>query len=194
MKGLQAALIFLAGGAVGAGVTYLLTKEHFQAMAQAEIDDMRDWLNERAKARNLDDEITGDSLTCENREELINRYRGYLQELGYAPDEEAESAVNPTDDDTSIEKISCEEFTDGYAGYSSETLSYYAGDGTWVGTDDTVLSEDDVCVAVGNDLYDEIEGIRKNVSVDTESLYIANHEMAALYEIMFLPGKYMNAE
>lgn len=196
MKALQGVLIFLAGGAVGAGLTYMLVKDKIEKEANAEVDELREWLIARANAR-CDEEITGDTLTEEHREELIERYRGYLEDLGYVAggdDEDPVSDVNPPDDEVGIEKITSEEFTDGYSGYDSVTLTYYAGDGTWVGVDDTVIAEEDVNIAVGNDIYDEIEGIRDKISVDTESLYVVNHEQACLYEVMFLPGKFMSAE
>lgn len=193
VKGL---LIFAAGAAAGTGVTYFVLKDKFQQKYEESVDEMRDMINARAKAKHLEDEITGDTLTEEGRQQMIERYTGYLEQLGYAmpEDEEEVSGVNPPDDDTGIEEITSEEFTDGYTGYSSMTLTYYAGDGTWIGPEETVLAEDDVCLFVGNDLYDKIEGIREHVTLETDSLYICNHEQACLYEVMFLPGKFMNAE
>ena len=193
MNFVKGALIFIGGGLVGAGATYFFMKDRMEKKLQATVDDMREYMEERSERERECEMCTVDSLTEAGREEMIARYKGYLQQLGYAePDEEEDpvSAVNPPDDEVGIEAITSEEFTDGFPGYDSMTVSFYAGDNTWVGADETILSEDDICDAVGNDLYDRIEEVRKNVTVETDSMYVCNHERACLYEIMFLPGAF----
>lgn len=190
-------LIFLAGGATGAAVTYFATKKHFEQQAMDEIDSMRKWIKERAQADELEDHLCGDTLDPEYREEMIQRYRGYLQALG---DEEFEDdffdsddlpQVNPPEDEAGIEQITSEEFTDGYPGYDAMTLTYYAGDNTWVGPNEEVIQLSDVETFVGTDT---ISRIPENVTVETESMYVVNHDLASAYEIMLMPGKYVSAE
>ena len=192
-------LIFLAGGATGAAVTYFATKKHFEQQALDEIESMRVWALKRAETPIE----CGDTLDPEYREEMIQRYRGYLQALGDEdfdenPIEDAMGyeppTVNPPEDDAGIEQITSEEFTDGYPGYDAQTLTYYAGDNTWVAASDEVISDDDIAIYIGDDVISKIADIRGTISVETESMFGLNHELASAYEIMLMPGKYLSAE
>jgi len=192
-------LIFLAGGATGAAVTYFATKKHFEQQAMDEIDSMRKWIKERAEADELDDHLCGDTLDPEYREEMIQRYRAYLQALGDedfdvegVDDPNYVPAINPPEDETGIEEITSEEFTVHFPGYDAVSLSYYAGDNTYVTSDDEVLPDADIPVYIGSDAVDKIAGIRDSITVETESLFIVNHDLATAYEIMLMPGKYLS--
>ena len=187
-------LIFLAGGATGAAVTYFATKKHFEQQAMDEIDSMRKWINERAQADELDDRLCSDTLDPEYREELIERYRGYLAALGDEDFEDIDDElpqVNPPEDETGIEQITSEEFTDGFPGYEAMTLTYYAGDNTWVGPNDEILDISDVETFIGDACKNLVP---ENITVETESLYVVNHDMASAYEVMLMPGKFTAGE
>ena len=187
-------LIFVAGGATGAAVTYFATKKHFEQQAMDEIDSMRKWINERAQADELEDRLCGDTLDPEYREELIERYRGYLAALGDEDFEDIDDElpqINPPEDETGIEQITSEEFTDGFPGYEAMTLTYYAGDNTWVGPNDEILDISDVETFIGDASKNLVP---ENITVETESLYIVNHDMASAYEVMLMPGKFTAGE
>lgn len=202
MKGL---LIFLAGGAVGSLATYFIVRKHFADIADQEIADIKDWARDAIKSKSaqltasLEASTNMDSFNEEDREAMINKYASVLRDFGYsvafdAAEEDVEEldeeAINPPSDETGIEVIDENEYTMYHSDYDKVGLTFYAGDYTFVDDNNQPLPAADVQIAIG-DIEDYVPVDK--IQVDSDALYIRNHDLATDYEIMLMPQAFINA-
>lgn len=204
MKGL---LIFLAGGAVGSLATYFIVRKHFADIADQEIADIKEWARDAIKTKasqltaSLEESAKMDSFNEEDREAMINKYAAVLRDFGYSVELDAaaaedieeldEEAINPPSDETGIEVIDETEYAMYHSDYDKVGLTFYAGDYTFVDdVNSQPLPAADVQIAIGN--IEDYVPVDK-IQVDSDALYIRNHDLATDYEIMLMPQAFINA-
>ena len=189
MKGiLSNVLIFAAGAAVGSVVTWKLCKDRYAALAQEEIDSVKekfsvkieDEVKDEIEAEEEDEEepergqvVVGTrrrSYTKPDLQEYMNRINEYRAAI---PKEEAEEEMDELDENLSgIYPIKSESFGDDE--YDTEFLTLYADD---VLADSRDFAIDDVKGMVGSH-YREYFGM-----YDPDIVWIRNEERKTDYEI-----------
>lgn len=196
-------LIFVAGAGIGSLATYFLVRKHFADIADAEIEDIKEWAKEAVEKKSLqlisrfEEASTRDSSDPEQCGRMISEYTEFLQSLGYSverDDEEAEadddSGVNPPDDETGIEVIDENEYTNYHSDYDKVGVTFYAGDHTFVDDNDTPIDTDEAEAAIGK--IEDYVPINL-IAPDTDALYIRNHDTATDYEVILMPTAFMNS-
>lgn len=194
-------LIFLFGGAIGAGVSWYFTKRHYRKILDQredlitdlteESDDMHEKLKDNA-------ERPQEKVVNCSEEEMIEYYIDQLRNLGlnisYGSEEDYESesgeSVNPTDSDEndSIYQIDQKEFCEGNPNFSKEQIDYYDGDSTFVDLESGEVV-DKWRQYFGDDILNWIEdhNWRKG------SLYVRNMALSSDYQIIFKETSYAAA-
>lgn len=195
-------LIFLFGGAIGAGVSWYFTKRHYEKIldqredlikdlkAESDLDDMREKLKDNAER--LQEEM----VNC-SEEEMIEYYVDQLRNLGlnisYGEDyEESDGSeeVNPTDsdEDDSIYEIDQKEYCENNQDFSKEQIEFYDEDTTFVDLDTNEIVEK-WKQYFGNDILNWIEdhNWRKG------SLYVRNMALSSDYQIILKETSYAAA-
>ena len=159
--------IFTAGAAVGALVTWKITKTMYERIAQEEIDDVKEYYSKR-----FNDEEPADEE--EEEEEDPDEYEDLLESCGYtSAATEGESTVRPP------HVITPEEFGD--CGYELETLYYYA-DGVLTDDQDEPIEDVENVVGIGaTDHFGEHE---------EDAVHVRNERYKIDYEILRVDGKY----
>lgn len=193
-------LIFLFGGAIGAGVSWYLTKEHYRKILdqredliadltkESDLDDMREKLKDNA-------EILHEQMVDCSEEEMIEYYVDQLRNLGlnisYGEEEEyAGDEVNPTDsdEDDSIYQIDQKEYCEGNLDFSKEQIDFYEGDSTFVDIESSEVIEK-WKQYFGPDILNWIED--HNWRKDT--LYVRNMSLSSDYQIILKETSYSAA-
>lgn len=165
-------IIFAAGAVVGSAVTWKLTKDKYERMAQADIQAVRDLYNSKQK-----ETLEADSETEEPDEpkEPTRRevYAGVVGELGYG-DLSSEKIVEEEDDVSDPYIISPSEY--GELDYETESLWYYEGDGVVT----TYFGEiiEDVESLVGADFADHYG------EYEEDSVHVRNDKLKTDFEIL----------
>lgn len=193
-------LIFLFGGAIGAGVSWYLTKRHYEKILEqredliadltedSKLDEMREKLKDNAER--LQEEM----VNC-SEEEMIEYYVDQLRNLGlnisYGDDYDSDiDEVNPTDsdEDDSIYQIDQKEYCEGNTDFSKEQIDFYEGDSTFVDPEsETVI--DKWKQYFGPDILNWIEDHdwRKG------TLYVRNMSLSSDYQIILKETSYSAA-
>lgn len=193
-------LIFLFGGAIGAGVSWYLTKEHYRKI----LDQREDLIADLAKESDLDDmreklkddaEILHEQMVACSEEEMIEYYVDQLRNLGlnisYGEEEEySGDEVNPTDsdEDDSIYQIDQKEYCEGNLDFSKEQIDFYEGDSTFVDIESSEVIEK-WKQYFGPDILNWIED--HNWRKDT--LYVRNMSLSSDYQIILKETSYSAA-
>jgi hypothetical protein len=125
---------------------------------------------------------------------MVSEYMEFLQRLGYSVEKEdaeadEESGVNPTEDETGIEVIDENEYTNYHSDYEKVCITYYAGDNTYVDDSDNPIDTDEAEAAIGK--MEDYVPVDK-IAPDTDALYIRNNDMATDYEIILMHTAFMN--
>lgn len=193
-------LIFAAGAGVGSLATYFIVRKHFADIADAEIEDVKAWAKEAVNKKTsqltkaLEESSVMDSSDPEQCNKMVRQYAEFLHSLGYEvlePDAEEEmSDVNPSEEESGMEIISEEEFTDYHEDYDKIAITYYAADDTFVGSDETILDKNEALNSFGN-LYEYVDVTK--IGPETESIFVRNHDLNSDYEIMLMPGAYVES-
>lgn len=193
-------LIFLFGGAIGAGVSWYFTKTHYRKI----LDQREDLISDLTKESDLDDmreklkdsaETLHEQMVDCSEEEMIEYYVDQLRNLGlnisYGEDYDSDiDEVNPTDsdEDDSIYQIDQKEYCEGNTDFSKEQIDFYEGDSTFVD-----LESDEVVDKwkqyFGPDILNWIEDHdwRKG------TLYVRNMSLSSDYQIILKETSYSAA-
>lgn len=190
-------LIFLFGGAIGAGVSWYLTKKHYRKILdqredliadltkESDLDDMREKLKDNAER--LQEEM----VNC-SEEEMIEYYVDQLRNLGfniqYGEEEEyTGDEVNPTDsdEDDSIYQIDQKEYCEGNLDFSKEQIDFYEGDSTFVDIESSEVIEK-WKQYFGPDILNWIE----DHNWRKETLYVRNMSLSSDYQIILKETSY----
>lgn len=193
-------LIFLFGGAIGAGVSWYLTKRHYEKILDqredlikdlaedSKLDEMRDKLKDNAER--LQEEM----INC-SEEEMIEYYVDQLRNLGlnisYGEDYDSDiDEVNPTDsdEDDSIYQIDQKEYCEGNSDFSKEQIDFYEGDSTFVDPESEEVI-DKWKQYFGPDILNWIE----DHDWRNGSLYVRNMSLSSDYQIILKETSYSAA-
>lgn len=193
-------LIFLFGGAIGAGVSWYFTKTHYRKILdqredliadltkESDLDDMREKLKDNAET------LHEQMVDC-SEEEMIEYYVDQLRNLGlnisYGEDYDSDiDEVNPTDsdEDDSIYQIDQKEYCEGNTDFSKEQIDFYEGDSTFVDLESEEVI-DKWKQYFGPDILNWIEDHdwRKG------SLYVRNMSISSDYQIILKETSYSAA-
>ena len=171
-------LYLAAGVAIGSVVTFLITKNHYQAKMEQEINDIREYYGKKA-AEELKEE-----------QEMPKKYQDLVVSQGYSPaPSEIETVFNNPEDENRKDFEKDQRFlviTEDEYGNNEEydaipTYVYYANG---VLTDETgePMSAQQICNTVG-------AGFASLFSYDV--LYIRNNELKADFEIVLDESDYV---
>ena len=163
-KGLTNVLIFAVGAAIGSVVTWKLTKDYYEQIANDEIQSVMDQYSERLDEQKERIQNVIDDL----EEEIEEEYENIIKDNNYA--EEVETMAKG-----GIHVIHPDEFAE-YETYGVETLYYYA-DKVVANTLDEVLEPDEYESTIGDALehFGEYED---------DSVFVRNDELECYYEIL----------
>lgn len=186
---LTSTFMFLAGAAVGAGVTWKLLKTKFEKIAQEEIDSVKEVFSKRYGKPELDT----DELVCEDERTpepvvedggpSVRDYAAVLAKNGYTDYantvvEKKEIAAVTRNDGPYV--ISPEEFGSN-DDYETISLTYYS-DG--VVADDMDYRVEDLDEIIG------IESLNRFGEYEDDSVFVRNDEMKIDYEILLDQRRY----
>ncbi len=169
-------LAFSVGAAIGSVVTWKLVKDKYKSIADEEIEDMKQYYNDRLEKLEYKEE-DANRLT-EAREKLST----YISELSYdGHDKEGDETV--TKKPREIHVISYEDFVD--CEYDEViSLTYYSNG---VLTDDIGDPIDNPEAVVGPDALNSF-GVYAEDGDD--SVYVRDDDRKCLYEILYDTGAY----
>lgn len=176
--------MFIAGAAVGAGVTWKFLKTRYENIAQEEIDSVKEVYSNR-KYHELDTSAATEEEADEDESEPLGtnvkpdlaEYAAKVLGLGYAT--KNETTIKEDKDDMSEMKpyvITPEEF-DEYEGYETVSLTYYA-DGVVTDEDDEPIPEKDYDYLFG------AESLTHFGEYEEDSVFVRNDVIKADYEIL----------
>lgn len=176
---LSNALSFTAGVAIGASVTYILIKKHFQKIADDEIDTMREYFRRNKKAEAFEeepDEADVKEARDEHQEDKpnIREYASLIKKENYT--NYSDTAADKKKEVDDVEKpyvITPEEF--GELDYSTISLTYYS-DGVLTYESDELV--EDVDGIVGADFAEHFG------EYEDDSVFIRNDRMKTDFEIL----------
>lgn len=184
-------LIFAAGAACGTGITYYYLNKQFQKAVAEDHQNTIEWAKQRIgeekqaviqKYLESDDEL--DSTDPDQLLTMAKKYSEFLEGLGYSvdgPGDDPADAINPVEDETGIEVITSEDFTDTHGDYDKVPITYYQVDNVFVGAGDVVLDNADVFDAIG-DILDHIKA-----DENTPNIFVRNHDLMTDYDITMEP-------
>lgn len=187
-------LIFLLGGATGAGVTYLLLNDKYTKRAEEaeeEISDVRDFYRQKLYPEEFVDgvTVTEDDPINKDKKDYNKIVKKYVTPVGDIPSiitpwKQAiitpEQMMHPTDDIPDPYVISEEEFSEEFFQHEKVTLTYYIDDDTLMDTDESVI--DDVTGLIGDDAFEDI--------VEEDSVFVRNEKLGIDYEILRVKDSY----
>lgn len=185
-------LVAILGAAVGSAVTWKILKTKYESIAQEEIDDMREYFEE--KYSNVEDEteneeeeeiVAAENVKVDTNKPSIAEYVSILDNNGYRgnrnysnPDVEEEEKPMNADGITVIDPEDFGENED----YDTVVLYYYAGDGLLATEDDVLL--DDMEHKVGFEALDTFG------RYEDDAVHVRNDNNKTYYEILRDEGKY----
>lgn len=207
-------LSFLGGAAIGALICFAVLKEKYEALANEEIKNMKDYYQkEMEKIDDAYEEELDNLINTMNRDmyehdkrEGTKTYVDYVKK--YNPDEivkdeyydmpypdvidedyheDDELPEDPPENDLQSEKpfvISREEFDEGYPHFDKITITYYAEDDVLADEQDEIIT--DIEAVVG---YDSLSRFG-DMSDDDCVVYVRNGRLGADYEIILVQESY----
>lgn len=194
-------LIFVLGGAIGAGIAWYFTKKHYEK----QIKDIRDNAEEEAVKEIAK---TDKSVSIGSVEEMRDYAIGILRDIGYVvseneaapisdkdiPDGYYREEVNPVNDHPDEDSGDIYEIdkavydTTKIGEYDKNLIAFYEGDTTFVDDiDDGVVI--DWKSYFGYDILNRIE----SHDWDEGDLYIRNEKLEADFDIVLKPCSYSEA-
>lgn len=156
-------LMFTAGAAIGSVVTWVLVKTKYEQMAQAEVEEMREYYRKKKDDGNIPLE------QLEELKETLDDYKAVLNNNGYTNIEEGEEIM--ADKPYVISPDDFGELDD----YEANTLFYYA-DGVLTDDFDNPIEDVERIVGLGFEThFGEYED---------DSVFIRNDALKSDYEIL----------
>lgn len=194
-------LIFAAGAALGAGITYKIVEEKFQRQTQEDVEDVKRYFNNEYEKRVNEMKEELGIVVIEDEEDIseglkeaadLTRYDGILNKEGYREedenDEEEEEFPSKYYDTTINPKppfprkpayvISLDEFVNGEENYDKITLTYYVDDNTLA--DETESDIEDIEDMIGPKALSSF-GL---ASDDPDVVYVRNDRVEVDYEVI----------
>lgn len=163
-------LAFMIGAGVGSTITWKLVKEKYSAIAQEEIDSVKEVYSKKHREINEDESINIDT------ESKDAEYRKIASKYGHN-DEKVNSYIK----DDGPEVIPPDEFGE-YLNYDTESLTFYEGDGVLTDDRDNIIEEMEIMVGLDAlDSFGEWEDDR---------VCVINNATECYYEILRDNGKY----
>lgn len=165
---------FALGAAVGAVATQRFFKKKYEAIAQEEIDSVKEVYSKKEDilAKSLDSLIGEDESQPEVTEEDVDEYADMVNDLGYTKNEK-KGGSDPMNENK-IEVISPDEFGDNDE-YDLISLTYYANK---ILTDDGDFEIEDPETIVGT------EALTSFGEYEQDAVYVRNDERKCYYEIL----------
>ena len=177
---------FVAGAAVGVGVTWKILKTKYEQIAQEEIDSVKEVYSKRYGKTDNNERVFEDETDVQAEPDVAD-IRGYAVELaknGYVnysdvmPEEK--KGVTPHTSEDGPYVISPEEFGS-HDDYETISLTYYS-DG--VVADDMDYRVDDLDSIIG------IEALSRFGEYEDDAVFVRNDEMKTDYEILLDTRRY----
>lgn len=200
MKSITAISIFMAGAAIGSFVTWKYVKDKYAAIAQEEIDSVKETFSRLRAEKKEDTEKEAEPLKSEhsvlNEKPDLMEYAQKLKESGYTNYSRSEDDDDPEDDcppapvpnrvtSDSVEKpyvISPMEFGE-FDDYSRISLYYYA--------DNFVADENDELVEDVDDVIG-FESLTHFGEYEDDTVHVRNDRLKVDYEVLKDLRKYMD--
>ena len=187
-------LIFLFGGAIGAGVSWYFTKKHYRKILDQREDLIADLTEDLGSKDESNDIVNSGPIEC-SEEEMIEYYVDQLRNLGlnisYGEDYDNDiDEVNPTDsdEDDSIYQIDQKEYCESNMDFSKEQIDFYEGDSTFVDLESGEVI-DKWKQYFGPDILNWIE----DHNWRKETLYVRNMSLSSDYQIILKETSYSAA-
>ena len=181
---MKSVLTFIAGLAIGAGVTYVIQKNRYEEMVKEEIDDLRDHMKEKTKeeretVKEKVKKMNGEDSTeeCDFNAERLKREEEY--------DELLKKHSYTTNDDSETEKfnppyvVTPQEFAN-RSGYDVISYNYYDDD-IIANDDDEELDEENISWTLGM----STEEVQAQFGIyEDDSVYVRNEQLKTDFEIL----------
>ena len=175
---MKSLLTFVAGLAIGAGVTYVIQKNRYEEMIREEIEDLREHYKSKEGKPKNDDRQTEeqvDKMTSEEYDESIGRVHSLVRENRYTSgeDENLNNETKPPfvvtpDDFGTVPGFDCDTF-------------YYHTDDIIANDSQEMMDEDDIQRTLGlptPEIYEQF-GIYED-----DAVYIRNTALKCDYEVL----------
>lgn len=179
-NGVKFIFTFALGAAAGAVVTHFLIKEKYKQYANEEIEEVRNFYQE--KFDDMDDCEDVDEDIPEEPKTNKQIIRSIIDENNYKKG--GSESMHEDDETFDPEIISPDEYGDGELDYECESLVYYA-DGILADTWDNVV--ENVERMVGNDFANHFG------EYEDDTVFVRNHEYKCDYEICRDERRYSEA-
>lgn len=174
-------LTFVAGAAIGSGVTWYFLKTKYEQIANDEISEIREFYRSKKEPTNDDESeyFVDESETV--TEEAFSTYNKLIQQSGYSYDEPEKKGGKSMTKKPYV--ISPDEFENLFGEYATISLTYYA-DGTITNDDEEVLSKEDIENLIGEDSLNHFG------EYEEFTVFVQNDELKAAYEILLDQRRY----
>ena len=184
-------LIFTAGAAVGAVVTWRVLETKYEQLVQEEIDSVKEALANRhceCKCEHTEDKENEDRQAAEEAKDKpsVVEYASMIQKNGYTDYSEMSRKEEPKETKVTDEKedapyvIMPEEFGE-FDDYRQIGLSYYS-DGILVDDNDDII--ENVEEVVG------LESLKHFGEYEDDAVHVRNDKFKCDYEILQIPERY----
>lgn len=190
--GLKSLLIFIMGAGVGALITYQLLNDKYEAIAQEEIESVKEVFG-RGTIEDRDEDRNDHTIEMPNMEEksrykkLVKKYTPYnMVKEGGEEKVSHDYLLKEVHNSESIYVISVDSFGDEYKEYDKLSISYYEDDDTLVDEKDDVIQ--DVQGTIGEALL-----CFGDQSDDPDVVYVRNERLGIDYEIILVHNSYQVA-
>jgi hypothetical protein len=188
------AIIFSAGAAIGAVTAVFVVKKKYEAIAEQEIESMREYKCKKKRPEESvnDTEEDPEPRTAEKKATIKREQKEYQKMVREYKDAEEESAATQYNEYEQLSAsanrpnypdpyvISLEQFSEENDHYDKINLYYYAGDDTLCDVDEEIV--DDLLRTVGEDSLDSFD--------EHNTVYVRNERLQIDYEIILCGGKY----
>lgn len=171
---------FIAGGAVGAAVTWIFAKRKYEAIATEEIESVKKAFSKESHLVVVHNEDEAQKIAdkAKNKPDIID-YGKKLAEEGYTNYNKALKDVKETAAHDYPDPYCIDPMEYGEDGYEKQSLIYYDEDGVVADESDNVIEDPDDIIGLEN--LDRFQG---------DSLYIRNERLNIDYEVLKDPGSF----
>lgn len=177
-NGIKNVLIFVAGAAIGALVSYKIAEVKCQKKADEDIAEMREWVASKTQGFEPK-EFEPQTFEPEKQEDVsldkaVHDYTQVLKRTGY--DEKENEKEGEDMDQVKPYVIPPEEFDE--MGYATTSLTYYK-DGILTDEDGDVLDDEHIQWYIGK------ESLTTFGQYEDDSVYVRNENLQVDYEILY---------
>lgn len=188
---IKAAVIFVAGAAIGSVTAWYLVKDKYKQIADEEIASVKEHYSkkkEKTESKNSPDEKNEETIQepeedhTKEYEEILEKtkYVNYGKRALYADNKVIEETIQE-DDNPFVSFINDDEY--GFE-FETESLDYFMGDDTVISEMGEEMSEEEIHEAIGVDWKDRFE------NCGYEILYIRNSYLEKDYEVVMSRDKW----